>query len=1261
VRTINADYSHRFSTDFIRDSYASLEEAFEQGNFVLVADRAEDGSELQGMAFVLAGLADKGVRVLSDRRGLSERAKVILAFGLWFLDRPRSALSVLQDCSTDGSEGFVAAELRRLIAARRINVIQIDIPPPRQGDVDFADPLWSGHQQIGQFCLRNAATQGPNDSSVEDDFSDFVNQLPDDEKPDFILAMVNHWFVPRNLDKSGIPLVRWTHDQDHFVHRNYDNFRLCDLNIVTTSQEHFEMSRGCGVFSASNLLTDPFSASYEDTIPAAKEKDVDILFTSTGFDFFFSDKSRFLFNVSRLSEEFNLRFVDGRLPYNDYIDTMSRARFVPVVSRVCGNPSPRWREALASGSFLLYPAHTMFGRVTAGCHPYRGKNFVEDIRRHLQNARSSSDAAYDHDAVLRRVDQDFAPHRTTRELQRERFLRFAAFMLVLKRALKWQQASPVSLPPPRRRLVWLAAHTTIHCFGAVNTIKKVDEIARRIQPAKDWQDTDYNNLALTLHSCALLMHMQGAETQLPDVKKTVLLERAKAIMAEGLRQFPNSMLLRFNVIQWLVVEDAVLGVPLRAGIIEAFQRFIDDFQRLDFDPLNADVANQHFYMYDRVFPHFSYGQLVVKYAVARRHPDMVLPSSLPDPKLVLLGAAHGYIGFAKYSLWKDREAITHFDAALAAFPENQPLLDLRFACFKRLVISSWQRADLDDRLIEAFFDIADVWPVILLKEVAILLPIMRRRQRIDELSALLHDWYRYAKTLDERSLQKYLPPESAAAILKYEAYFPAGLSAAVVKEQHFGPVPLSPLEGYLIKIKHDIKNGKLLSADVLSTEPWRWLARRFYNYIYSTPIYRRIYQGILPFRYRHWIRSRLLPAAREGLQKTQLSLRSLPSFGTLKRIVATSATQEIPGIEGAAGMTARQGATQDQIEQIFVENANLNQSLMAKQAELADKQHENDMLKTGGGRDFSALERDVPLSPPAVYRFEELIEWAKNEFEITAQPVPLVFVHVQKTGGIFLNNILVRNYRQRLDSYGAEFFTKLYPEEFYTYIQPPNRDDTGRPAFFTGHIDLGNEIFSRMRGRYIGLSLLRDPVERMVSHYLFHRGLPNNYLNASIHRDNLDVVAYFRRFPEIPRQIDSFLTTNERAAGDAVDIALNNIDTKLSIFGLQERMDEFLVQLSYFLGFPNILYRKPLNVSQSESAVFPVGSDDREKLAELMSEDIALYRRAQALYQDRLSRIPADVAALVKEFRRLNEQYRSLSAGIEAMRGRRHPWTDGFA
>src|SRR5262245_8073168 len=156
-------------------------------------------------------------------------------------------------------------------------------------------------------------------------------------------------------------------------------------------------------------------------------------------------------------------------------------------------------------------------------------------------------------------------------------------------------------------------------------------------------------------------------------------------------------------------------------------------------------------------------------------------------------------------------------------------------------------------------------------------------------------------------------------------------------------------------------------------------------------------------------------------------------------------------------------------------------------AELAQAREERDLardkirrLQVGDGPTFDELRKVGKIGGGAPYLFEELVDIAR------APAPPLVFLHIPRTGCHSFNQILKRNYKVRATSYGASFFPPYFPRQFLSLVQPPEtEDDRDRPAFFGGHINIENEIFDYMPVRYVALTILRDPVKRIISHYRF--------------------------------------------------------------------------------------------------------------------------------------------------------------------------------
>ena len=265
-------------------------------------------------------------------------------------------------------------------------------------------------------------------------------------------------------------------------------------------------------------------------------------------------------------------------------------------------------------------------------------------------------------------------------------------------------------------------------------------------------------------------------------------------------------------------------------------------------------------------------------------------------------------------------------------------------------------------------------------------------------------------------------------------------------------------------------------------------------------------------------------------------------------------------------------------------------------------------------------------------------------------------MHISKTGGTTLNNILMKNYRFRIDSYGHNFFPRYYPDEFVWTVQPPTSDDTRRPVYFTGHINVDNDVFRYMPVRYVAITMLRDPVRRLVSHYRYHATLPGDWLAAAIKQDGLGIVDYFRRFrADIPLQYEVFAPRPGADEGERVAQALRTLEAKFSLIGLQEQYVAFVVLMKELLGMPDVFYA-PLNKTPS-SAPDP---DPRQldELRGLLEHDIAFYEGAKTIYERRVAALGSGLGERVKAFGSAQQQYFDLVSGTE---GAGHAWRRYYA
>jgi len=247
-----------------------------------------------------------------------------------------------------------------------------------------------------------------------------------------------------------------------------------------------------------------------------------------------------------------------------------------------------------------------------------------------------------------------------------------------------------------------------------------------------------------------------------------------------------------------------------------------------------------------------------------------------------------------------------------------------------------------------------------------------------------------------------------------------------------------------------------------------------------------------------------------------------------------------------------------------------------------------------------------------VYSFDDLLH--------RREPLapPLIHVHVQKSAGSTLNGLLMKNYKMRVSSRGVDFIPRFTKAEIITLAGPPrSEDDRVRPSFFTGHIDLDNEIFGLMPGRFVTVAVLRDPVERVISHYRFNSTQPDVFRNT-INKEGMTVLDYHHKFAgAIGTQFGVF------APNGSVNDAVRRLEHEVSLFGLSSKFDEFTTALSWLLGFQTWVY-KSLNRTPFDAA--KVSREEVTELKVILADDIAFYEEAVALYDRRKPHLPSFIS-----------------------------------
>lgn len=247
-------------------------------------------------------------------------------------------------------------------------------------------------------------------------------------------------------------------------------------------------------------------------------------------------------------------------------------------------------------------------------------------------------------------------------------------------------------------------------------------------------------------------------------------------------------------------------------------------------------------------------------------------------------------------------------------------------------------------------------------------------------------------------------------------------------------------------------------------------------------------------------------------------------------------------------------------------------------------------------------------------------------------PAPLIFVHIPKAAGSTLQEIIVRHYQ------GARGFRFTGDSErlaAFKSLTPEQRDSFD---LLQGHVHFGlHELLSRPATYF---TMLRDPVDRIVSHYHFVMANPGHYLYDKIagRGFTLHDYAVTRASHELDNDqvrwlcaADHFDVPVGRVSRAMVEEAKWNLANAFAVFGIMERFDDSLRCLKAAFGWRDVSPPERRNVNRHRPRLEQVPQNTLDAIRRINRYDIELYDFAIGLFEEQFARLCAPPAVLAPE------------------------------
>jgi galactose-3-O-sulfotransferase len=306
-----------------------------------------------------------------------------------------------------------------------------------------------------------------------------------------------------------------------------------------------------------------------------------------------------------------------------------------------------------------------------------------------------------------------------------------------------------------------------------------------------------------------------------------------------------------------------------------------------------------------------------------------------------------------------------------------------------------------------------------------------------------------------------------------------------------------------------------------------------------------------------------------------------------------------------------------------------------------------------GGADGAQLREIESLARELAETSQAALERVREaRAELPPQTRLVAFVHIPKTaGGTALEMFMAAYSRQAVNDAG----------NFILDPEASARKLAGRRAWVAwerrggrvtaGHVPYGIYRQYLPQGtRY--MTVLRDPVERVTSHYHQHihrkrpggnpRGTnPKKVLTASMEE------AFDRGLPMISNLATRFLCGHPSPMGELPEGALEDAKANLREFafvGVQERFAESMVLLQRLLGLELTPYVNR-HVTVGRPKAEDLSEDDRQLILEHNRLDSDLYSFACGLFEEAVEAAGADFAADAERLEAMSEELNDEALG----------------
>lgn len=250
----------------------------------------------------------------------------------------------------------------------------------------------------------------------------------------------------------------------------------------------------------------------------------------------------------------------------------------------------------------------------------------------------------------------------------------------------------------------------------------------------------------------------------------------------------------------------------------------------------------------------------------------------------------------------------------------------------------------------------------------------------------------------------------------------------------------------------------------------------------------------------------------------------------------------------------------------------------------------------------------------------------------------MIFLHIPKAAGTTLGQILKRQHghlrvhsldgvktREAIQRFAG--FSK-WRRGYYKAIQ--------------GHLTYGFHELVPHECSYV--TILRDPVDRIVSHYYYALRFPGHYLYEHLNTNRISLHEY--ALSRLTVELDNGMTRavagvevpHGQCSQELFNTAVANIDRHFAMVGVAERFDEMIMLLQNQFSWKTPYYVRE-NVTPNRPKLTALDDATRQAIESTNRFDRQLYELAKRRFEELVKANQPGLSEQLEHFRRRNEAY----------------------